>query len=111
MIQFPDHRLRGGIEVSYGRTFTQKFGVIAHSKVNARLFSGALLEDRDNCLMHCAGQDSAADSDGVAIPLILERFPNHLAHTSNEGQVKIAVSLTWCTDADEGEFRVADGFI
>lgn len=56
--------------------------------------------------MHRARYDSAANHDGVAPILVLEC----LTDSSDVSQVEISVGLAWCSDTNEGHFRLVDRF-
>ena len=51
----------------------------------------------------------SAGDDGVARTLGLEGLADLFANPSNVSQVEIAVDLAGCTDANEGQFCLADG--
>jgi hypothetical protein len=60
--------------------------------------------------VHRSWQNCAADNDGMAGSLVLESLSNLLANTTNEAKVEVATGLTWRSDADKGQFCIADGF-
>ena len=60
--------------------------------------------------MHGARQDSAANDHGVARTLVLECLADLFANPSDISQVEIAVRLARRTNANEGQFRLADRF-
>ena len=58
--------------------------------------------------MHRAWQDRAANDDGVARTLALESLADLFTNPSDVSQVKIAVDLAGCADANEGQLRLLD---
>src|ERR1019366_4522362 len=107
-IQFADHRLRRRAEVFHCRTLPQKFGVVTDAEVNPGLFPGELFQGGNHDAAHRARQDGAADDDGVASCLSLERLADLFANPPNVFQVEVAVGLARCADANEGQFRLAN---
>jgi hypothetical protein len=59
--------------------------------------------------VHRAWQDGAANNDGVPRILAPECLANLFANPSDISQAEISVDLAGCTDANEGQFRLADG--
>ena len=55
-----------------------------------------------------AWQDGAANDNSVARSLALECLADLFANPSDISQVKIAIGLARCADANEGQFRLSD---
>ncbi|MNH29199.1 hypothetical protein D3C79_894150 [compost metagenome] len=100
-VQLADHGHGREVVVLDRGAFTQEFGVDRHAEVDAGALARALLEDRDDHVLHRAGQHGTAHHHGVAAGLVAHGGTDFAAHRLHVDQVQVAVLLAWGTDAQQ----------
>ncbi|MCY1519199.1 hypothetical protein D9M68_539460 [compost metagenome] len=105
-VQLADHGHGREVVVLDRGAFAEEFRVGADAEVSAGLLPGAVLDQRDDHVLHRARQHRAAYHHGVAAGLLADGVADLAAYRLDVAEVEVAVLLARRADADERHVAV-----
>ncbi|MNO64442.1 hypothetical protein D3C76_551700 [compost metagenome] len=108
-VELTDNSHRREVVVRNGGTFTQELRVYRNTEVDAGFLARAVFENRDDHVLHGAGQYGTAHNNGVTGGFFPQHKTDLAADRLDVVQFQVAVLLARGTHADHRQVGIADG--